>query len=366
MKNHSEQGKKLAEQLDEILTKTDELSQQLISTQQEIALTEQEIAIQGQIVSDSNTRITNLESMKANLDSKLSSLPAEQVDERATINSQKSQIEAQITAEKERRDKAQAQKDKLETEVKPKLDETLNTTTLAIQELSTQSQEVITQTNELLKNNPELDALSEAYNEAQKALETKRAELTSKYQADMKTAQTNLQNIREELAVANAREDKKAFSDNATGVAIVDYAAQFEGYSESNGKADIFMQPYGLTSSTPWCAGFVEYILRNSGSYDDIPEWYKNVENKLYCPTIYQDAQNAKAVVEEEDTQQGDLIIYLNEGGKAKHIGIVESIEQNSNGEWVVTTIEGNSGNAVTKHELVYKDRSDLRFLKVT
>ena len=85
------------------------------------------------------------------------------------------------------------------------------------------------------------------------------------------------------------------------------------------------MKPHGLTSDTPWCAGFVEYILKNSGDYESIPQWYKDVENKLYCPTIYKDAKKANAVVEEQDTQAGDLIIYLREG-TASHIGIIESI----------------------------------------
>lgn len=126
------------------------------------------------------------------------------------------------------------------------------------------------------------------------------------------------------------------------GKDVTSYAQNFIGYNEADGSANVFMKKHGYTSSTPWCAGFVQYIMENSGGSGQVPEWYNNIGNKLYCPNIYEAAKNADAIIDTSEAQPGDIILFNWDGGVQDHVGIVVS---NENG--VITTIEGNSSNKV-------------------
>ena len=109
------------------------------------------------------------------------------------------------------------------------------------------------------------------------------------------------------------------------------------------------------SSTTHWCAAYVEYIKENNASADQLPEWYANIQNQWYCPNIYAAAKQNNAIIEGSAAEKGDIVLFDWEanGGDKDHIGIFCGIE---NGKAVV--IEGNTSNKVAKK---YYDLNDPR-----
>ena len=146
---------------------------------------------------------------------------------------------------------------------------------------------------------------------------------------------------------------------NGDGEAIIDFARQFLGCCEANGSANKFVGG-GSSSATPWCAAFVSYVLQNSGEYNDVADWYKNVGNKWYCQNIYDAAKGANAFVSSSQAQAGDLVLFDRGGdGHQDHIGIVIGVDSNG----TVHTIEGNTSNQVA--ERTYNGTSGMSFARV-
>ena len=88
-----------------------------------------------------------------------------------------------------------------------------------------------------------------------------------------------------------------------------------------------------------WCAAFVEYIIEQSGT--NIPDWYNNIDNKWWCPNLYNAANEAGAIVSADQAKPGDMVLfYVNDedGARYAHVGFVTSYE-----DGILTTIEGNS-----------------------
>lgn len=124
---------------------------------------------------------------------------------------------------------------------------------------------------------------------------------------------------------------------------LVSTAFQYNGYHES-GSTKFFQ---GSTcqgcddASTPWCAAFVQYCVRESGV--DTPEWFKNAGNSAACKDYYDAASAAGALVTDiTQAKAGDLILF-GEGG-SQHIGIVA---QDYSEAGALYTIEGNHGDEV-------------------
>ena len=138
------------------------------------------------------------------------------------------------------------------------------------------------------------------------------------------------------------------------GSSIVKYAKKFIGANESDGSADKFLGG-GNSSSTPWCAAFVQYIMEHVSGGKKMPSWYKKISNKWYCPNVLNAAQNAHATVKTNKAKPGDIVLFGDH-----HIGIVKS---NKNG--IITTIEGNSSNQVKSNSYSSTDGS-LTICKMT
>ena len=155
------------------------------------------------------------------------------------------------------------------------------------------------------------------------------------------------QNFYPIILIAKDKQLAKNYCFNDFGEDVIKYAQQFLGYNEADGSADMFTAAWGTTSSaTPWCAAFVDYIMSHNDSTDDVADWYKNIDNKWYCPNVYQAAKNSGAIIDGQQVQTGDIVLFDWGGdGKKDHIGIIVSVD---NG--VVTTIEGNSSNQVKQN----------------
>ena len=154
---------------------------------------------------------------------------------------------------------------------------------------------------------------------------------------------------------------------------IVNFAEGYLGLNEADGSADMFLEdtkadntvndPNAKYTSkgTHWCAAYVEYIMENNPSASGVADWYTEIGNKWYCPTIYNAAKENDAVISGEEAQKGDIVLFdwQANGSDKDHIGIYAGVE---NGQAVI--IEGNTGNA--KVEKRYYDLNDPRLTYCT
>ncbi|MEV6140524.1 CHAP domain-containing protein [Nocardia sp. NPDC051990] len=92
-------------------------------------------------------------------------------------------------------------------------------------------------------------------------------------------------------------------------------------------------RPYNIDDA--WCASFATWVWQQSGINVD---W----SNKNYVPSVWSDAAS-KGLADSSmsSARPGDLVVF----GGQNHIGVV--VARNGN---TITTIEGNSGDAVRQH----------------
>ncbi|MEV6339403.1 CHAP domain-containing protein [Nocardia vinacea] len=92
-------------------------------------------------------------------------------------------------------------------------------------------------------------------------------------------------------------------------------------------------RPYNIDDA--WCASFATWVWKQSGIDVD---W----SNKNYVPSVWSDAADKGwADSDMSSARPGDLVVF----GGQHHIGVVVARNGNS-----ITTIEGNSGDAVRQH----------------
>lgn len=120
---------------------------------------------------------------------------------------------------------------------------------------------------------------------------------------------------------------------------IVELARSQVGVAESPlGSNNIPGNPYG-NSGRPWCAYFTSWVWIHAGVQGatvepSVTQWINGTEPGTWKPGA---ANNP---------QPGDAVAYdQSQGERWPHIGIVETVNGN-----MITTIEGNSGDAVTRH----------------
>ena len=126
---------------------------------------------------------------------------------------------------------------------------------------------------------------------------------------------------------------------------ISSFAEQFANYSCAHmaGVDSVF-----AGKDNRWCGVFTDYVLKNSGHYDEAANWYKKLGNKWNPEAIYNAANKAGAVVSAAEVRPGDLIVMNWE---------VVSVNENS-----VTVMEGNNGNYTRKTE--YPINGNVAFLR--
>ncbi|MET8875123.1 CHAP domain-containing protein [Nocardia sp. NPDC004604] len=120
-------------------------------------------------------------------------------------------------------------------------------------------------------------------------------------------------------ADASTIEKIKGFAENELGVTEI-------GTNHVN-------RPYNIDDA--WCASFATWVWKKSGINVD---W----SNKNYVPSVWSDAAS-KGLADSNmaSARPGDLIVFAGQN----HIGVV--VARNGN---TITTIEGNSGDAVRQH----------------
>ena len=345
----------MAQQLDDIETRLD-------AKQAEVDAKEQAIFDQENTVSSCKNTYDNAVATTSNLESILSGL--ESTDTSELTEEQQANLSSKIQSTKEQLQEA---KD-AEEEAKTAWEESetkLNTLKEEKTTLDTELSEIQTEKTEfealLSQKYPEIEQYMTAYNDAKEAYKTAQDTAANAVRTEITQTQNYINNINTAISNVGQKEDIKENYFGAFGDDIVSFANQFIGANEADGSADKFLASWTTSAETPWCAAFVEYVMENSGSYEQLPDWYKDIDNKWYCPNIDNAAEKAGAVINGDEAKAGDIVLFDWDGdGSMDHVGIVVS---NENGKLV--TIEGNTSNKVAQKEYETNDPR-IKYCKTT
>ncbi len=346
----------MAEELDNI--KTD-----IEAKEKEISEKEQEISDQENTVSDCETSYNNAVTTTKTLETCLSSLKSTDTsdmdeDKKSEISNKIAELETKINQAKENEEKAKTEWDKAKEELSKLEDEKedLISGEGGLNELNESKDELEA---EIQEKYPEIKEYMDAYNDAKNEYITTKETMTTEAKAEVQEAQEYVNEVNSAINNYDNKQTAKEYSFSTLGENIMDFAKQFIGANEADGSANKFLGG-GSAAATPWCAAFVEYIMENSGNYEDVPDWYKNIDNKWYCPNVYQAASAAGAVINGQEVQQGDIVLFdWNNDGVKDHIGIVDVNDGNT-----IVTIEGNTSNSVAQRSYDIND-SRLTFCRV-
>ena len=112
--------------------------------------------------------------------------------------------------------------------------------------------------------------------------------------------------------------------------------------------------PYG-----DWCAMFVSFCLH----YAEVEGIPLNSNCQNWIETLSKEELDRYRTVDTYDPQPGDLVFFDWTGdGRANHVGLVQSLTEEKENEWVLTTLEGNSSNRVKINTYDIDDDSILGF----
>lgn len=284
----------------------------------------------GTLITSLNNTISALESAKAN--EKDSSKIAEIDAEIQKINSEIEQAKSE---------QAQAEEDKNAAidainEAKEKKSTTEN-------QLNTDKDNLSKLQDQIAQQYPELTELQNTYKEKEENYEKTRENAITDATNAVKTSQDDVNKLQEEYDRCEEKETNKEHMSVIGGdcAAAVDWARQYDNKSQSE-MAAIFSQLGYQFDSGAWCADFVRMSLGEGVGDENLPDWYKNVQNKAYCPSIQAAGEGHQ--ISAEEAQTGDIVLYDWDGdGSADHIGL---LVDNGNGSSTITAIEGNTSGA--------------------
>jgi len=140
---------------------------------------------------------------------------------------------------------------------------------------------------------------------------------------------------------------------------IVAEARKHIGYEEGANNSNKFSAHFGVPN-VAWCVYFVSYCLTmagipmNIGSSDALLEYLR---------------RTGKFVGKDQVPKPGYVVVFdwnPNDSDPAEHGGIVESVYRDASGKLRITTIEGNSGNAVSRRFRAADDRTIVGYGRMT
>lgn len=117
-----------------------------------------------------------------------------------------------------------------------------------------------------------------------------------------------------------------------SGNTIIAYADNYIGYTERKNRKELTQKLKIDPVSTPWCAGFVNYVLettgfRSTGSYTAAS--YSNYGKKVSTPI------------------KGDIVLVRRKGGSGRHVGFFHSFTTEEGVKYVVV-LGGNQDGSVS------------------
>ena len=323
------------EKVDEdMAAEVDELKQSIDAKEAEIDAKEQEISDQECVVSDCETSYKDAVSSKSSLESALSALDSMKTDENASeIEEKKANIQAAIDALKidEKKQAWEEAQDKLDTLNEEK--EELISGEGGLNELNDQMTELEAQ---IADKYPAIQEYMDAYNNAKEEYNTAKETAITNAKADVTEAQNYVNEV--QTAINNYDTNQTIRENRLDLQAAIDWARQYDDYSQAEIQ-QVFADLGYQFDYNAWCADFVRMVLYEAIGEENLPEWYKNVSNKAYCPTIQQYGEGHQ--VSAEEAKPGDIVLYDWDGdGVADHVGL---FVDNGDGSSTITAIEGNT-----------------------
>jgi cell wall-associated NlpC family hydrolase len=140
----------------------------------------------------------------------------------------------------------------------------------------------------------------------------------------------------------NAAAPTQAPANGSTVDKMLAEARSHVGYREGAGNKNKFSTAMGRPAEA-WCADFVSYVAKQAGAKTVNTASAQGIADQLAKQGRWKGRSNP---------QPGDAVTFnwSGSGGRANHVGIVESVFQ-KNGQTYIRTIEGNSGDAVRYRE---------------
>lgn len=329
---------------DELKEEKQQIEEDMTANQQEIDETKVSINDTEAEITDLNTQKTSVDSELSSLNASLSALPAkgDNAEKNAEIDEKKASIEQQIKEKESQKQEIEADIEAAEKELN-ELNKTLSTLEeekAKLEEAKQQNQEAI-----LDAASPEKkEALKEAmtkYNEAQAKVEETKESEASRIQGEIDTAQADVEEVSQKLTEKKNVETARENSVGGDMQAVIDWARQYDDMSQSQMSA-IFAELGYQFDQGAWCADFVRMALGEAIGDENLPEWYQNVENKAYCPSIAAAGEGHQ--VDVSQAQPGDIVLFdWDSDGTPDHVGL---LVDNGDGATTINTIEGNTSGA--------------------
>ena len=329
---------------DELKEEKQQIEEDMTANQQEIDETKVSINDTEAEITDLNTQKTSVDSELSSLNASLSALPAkgDNAEKNAEIDEKKASIEQQIKEKESQKQEIEADIEAAEKE----LDE-LNKTLSTLEEEKAELEEAKQQNQEAILDaaSPEKkEALKEAmtkYNEAQAKVEETKESEASRIQGEIDTAQADVEEVSQKLTEKKNVETARENSVGGDMQAVIDWARQYDDMSQSQMSA-IFAELGYQFDQGAWCADFVRMALGEAIGDENLPEWYQNVENKAYCPSIAAAGEGHQ--VDVSQAQPGDIVLFdWDSDGTPDHVGL---LVDNGDGATTINTIEGNTSGA--------------------
>ncbi|MBR6163677.1 hypothetical protein IKQ26_07305 [bacterium] len=344
----AELKKTQAQNLSDIETKQSEI----VETQKSIVDTETEEARLTSEISAKDTQLGELSSTLSELEGAKS-----KTDDTTEIQSKIDALQQkQREVEQEKAD-LQAKKDEL-----PDVNELKNTLTTQQNELKDLETARTQIEADILKScSDDTKKALEDFNKAKTALEEaktpKESDITAAKSA-VATALSDLKEVNSAIADKKAEKDKKDFSPSSVEK-VVDFAKQYDDMTEAQ-MSEIMRNAGYAFNPGGWCADFVAFAYGEGVGYENVPEWYANIENKSSPWDVSNAGKEAGKLIDLKDAQAGDIII-VSHGGGADHIVIYCGETQDG----TYLAVDGNTGyDSAHNHNAVvdvhYRKQSEI------
>ncbi len=280
---------------------------------------------------------SNLQALQDSL-SALDSVNSTNSDKQAEINAKRAELESAVSEAEEKLDTDKEKLEELEDKKKDYEDK-LQKVQDELAELEKEKSGIEKIISENASKETK-DAMKE-FNEARDNAEDVKEQELSTAKANLNTKQNELDEINKQINDKKAEQTKKDNAVTSGMQAAVEWARQYDNMSQSQ-MQQVFSQLGYQFDSGAWCADFVRMALGEGVGDENLPDWYKGVDNKAYCPSIASAGNGHQVKAEEAET--GDIVLYdWNGDGTPDHVGL---FVDNGDGSSTITAIEGNTSGA--------------------
>lgn len=329
---------------EDMANQVNDLQEKINKKEEEIDKKDQEIADQENVVANAETAYNNAVSSRDNLKSIVSDLEnantsnlnsEQQAAMTSKIQDAKSQLEKAETAVDNAKETLDKEKEKLQEKEDEKTELISGDDDNCLNKLNEEMQKLETQ---IIEDYPEIKTYMDAYKSAKDNYETTKETKIEEAKSAIEKSQAYVDEVQTAITNFDNKEKARELSPIGDLQAAVDWARKYDDFSQEQIQ-EIFSKYGHQFDYNAWCADFVKMALYEGVGEENLPDWYKNIDNKAYCPTIQAHAQGHE--ISAEDAQMGDIVLYDWDGdGSADHVGL---FVDNGDGSSTITAIEGNT-----------------------